>query len=85
MAMSKNLIIRRIFFDFLVYREHITTDINLRVIIVDEYHDKTYNLNFPGSHTVHQVVHDHGQGEDDVLYLVTGEEGRVSSDRYSSL
>jgi len=38
--------------------EHITTDINLRVIIVDEYHDKTYNLNFPGSHTVHQVKRD---------------------------
>jgi len=38
--------------------EHIQTDINLRVIIIDDYHDKTYNLNFPGSHTVHQVKRD---------------------------
>lgn len=38
--------------------EHIPTDINLRVTIVDEFHDKTYNLNFPGSHTVIQVKRD---------------------------
>ena len=50
---------------------------------MDDYHDKTYNLNFPGSHTVHQVVLDHAH--DDVLGFVTGEEGRVSSDGYTSL
>jgi len=38
--------------------EHIPTDTNLRVTIVDDYHDKTYNLNFPGSHTVLQVKRD---------------------------
>lgn len=34
------------------------TDQNLKVTIVDEHHDKTYNLNFPGSHTVMQVKRD---------------------------
>merc|ERR550519_469966 len=38
--------------------EVIPTDINLRVTVVDDYHDKTYNLNFPGSHTVLQVKRD---------------------------
>jgi len=38
--------------------EHIPTDISLRVTVIDDYHDKTYNLNFPGSHTVHQVKRD---------------------------
>ena len=31
---------------------------NLRITVVDETHDKTYNLNFPGSHTVLQVKRD---------------------------
>ena len=30
----------------------------LRVTVVDEHHDKTYNLNFPGSHTVLEVKRD---------------------------
>jgi FAS-associated factor 2 len=38
--------------------EHIPTDISLRVTVIDDHHDKTYNLNFPGSHTVHQVKRD---------------------------
>ena len=31
---------------------------NLRITVVDETHDKTYNLNFPGSHSVLQVKRD---------------------------
>lgn len=38
--------------------EHIPADMNLRITVVDDYHDKSYNLNFPGSHTVHQVKSD---------------------------
>jgi len=38
--------------------DQIPTDTNLRVVIVDDYHNKTYNLNFPGSHTVLQVKRD---------------------------
>jgi len=33
-------------------------DVMLRVTVVDEHHDKTYNLNFPGSHTVLEVKRD---------------------------
>lgn len=35
-----------------------SADQNLKVTVVDEHHDKTYNLNFPGSHTVMQVKRD---------------------------
>ena len=38
--------------------QHIDADINLRITVVDEFHDKTYKLNFPGSHTVMQVKRD---------------------------
>jgi len=38
--------------------QHIDADMNLRITVVDELHDKTYNLNFPGSHTVMQVKRD---------------------------
>ena len=31
---------------------------NLRVTVVDDFHDKTYNLTFPGSHSVLQVKRD---------------------------
>ena len=33
-------------------------DVMLRVTVVDEHNDKTYNLNFPGSHTVLEVKRD---------------------------
>ena len=29
---------------------------SLKITVIDEHHDKTYSLNFPGSHTVLQVV-----------------------------
>ena len=38
--------------------QHIQADMNLRITVIDEFHDKTYNLNFPGSHTVVQVKRD---------------------------
>lgn len=38
--------------------QHIEADMNLRITVVDDFHDKTYNLNFPGSHSVLQVKRD---------------------------
>jgi len=38
--------------------QHIQADMQLKVTVIDEHHDKTYNLNFPGSHTVEQVKRD---------------------------
>ena len=38
--------------------QQIQADMSLRITVIDEFHDKTYNLNFPGSHTVLQVKRD---------------------------